>query len=118
MPEFLGFGQKLEFRCKRISDQQCARGVPKNKGSFKPHLASRVAMFLIASSSPRSRGSHLADELLVCVMVSFGKLMGYVVVEAALDELFLEDVSHVAYVISNAEWKPKEAWKHFQDVIS
>jgi hypothetical protein len=51
-------------------------------------------------------------------MVSFGKLMGYVVVEAALDELFLEDVSHVAYVISNAEWKPKEAWKHFQDVIS
>jgi hypothetical protein len=51
-------------------------------------------------------------------MVGFGKLMRYVVVEAALDELFLEDTGHVVYVISNAEWKPKEAWKHFQDIVS
>jgi hypothetical protein len=94
-------------------------GVPrKTGGSFKPHLASRVAGFLIVSTSPRSRGSHLAHELLVCVVVGFGKLTGYVVVEAALDELFLEDTSHVAYVISDTDWKPKEAWKYSQDVVS
>jgi hypothetical protein len=51
-------------------------------------------------------------------MVGFGKLTGYVVVEAAFDQLFLEDISHVGYVPSDAEWKPKEAWKHFQDVVS
>jgi hypothetical protein len=51
-------------------------------------------------------------------MVCFGKLMRYVVVEAAFDELFLEDTSHVGYVPSDAEWKPKEAWKHLQDVVS
>jgi hypothetical protein len=45
-------------------------------------------------------------------MVGFGKLVGYVVVEAALDEFFLEDISHVAYVPSDADWKPKEAWKY------
>jgi len=90
----------------------------KTGGSFKPHLALRVAGFLIVSSSPRSRGSHLADELLVCVVVGFGKLAGYVVVEAALDEFLLEDTSHVAYVISDADWKPKEAWKYSQDVVS
>ena len=90
-------------------------GVPrKTGGSFKPHLASRVAGFLIVSTSPRSRGSYLADELLVCVVVGFGKLTGYVLVEAALDELFLEDTSHVAYVISDTDWKPKEAWKYSQ----
>jgi hypothetical protein len=94
-------------------------GVPrKTGGSFKPHLASRVTGFLIVSTSPGSGGSHLADELLVCVVVCFGKLTGYVVVEAALDELFLEDTSHVAYVISDADWKPKEAWKYSQDVVS
>jgi hypothetical protein len=96
----------------------CERVCQKNKGSFKPQLGSRVARFLIASSSPRSWRSHLADELLVCIMVGFGKLTGYVVVEAAFDELFLEDTSHVGYVPSDAEWKPKEAWKHFQDVVS
>jgi hypothetical protein len=51
-------------------------------------------------------------------VVGFGKLTGYVVVEAALDELFLEGTSHVAYVISDTDWKPKEAWKHLQDVVS
>jgi hypothetical protein len=51
-------------------------------------------------------------------MVCLGKLMGYVVVEAALDELFFKDISHVAYVPSDAEWKPKEAWKYLQDVVS
>jgi len=51
-------------------------------------------------------------------MVSFGKLTGYVGVEAALDELLLEDTSHMGYVSSDAEWKPKEAWKHFQGVVS
>jgi len=51
-------------------------------------------------------------------MVDLGKLTGYVVVEAALDEFFLEDTSHVAYVASDADWKPKEAWKYFQDVVS
>jgi len=90
----------------------------KTRGYFKPHLAWLVAEFSAASSSPRSWGSHLADELLVCVVVCFGKLTGYVVVEAALDELFLEDTSHVAYVISDTDWKPKEAWKYSQDVVS
>jgi hypothetical protein len=51
-------------------------------------------------------------------MVGFGKLMGYVVVEAAQDELFFEDTSHVAYVSSDTDWKPKQAWKHFQDIVS
>jgi hypothetical protein len=51
-------------------------------------------------------------------MVGLGKLTGYVVVEAALDEFFLEDTSHVAYVISDTDWKPKEAWKYSQDVVS
>jgi hypothetical protein len=51
-------------------------------------------------------------------MVGFGKLTGNLVVEAALDELFLEDTSQVGYVPSDAEWKPKEAWKHLQDVVS
>jgi len=37
-------------------------------------------------------------------MVDLGKLTGYVVVEAALDEFFLEDTSHVAYVASDADW--------------
>ena len=51
-------------------------------------------------------------------MVGLGKLTGYVVVEAALDEFFLEDTSHVAYVTSDTDWKPKEAWKYSQDVVS
>jgi hypothetical protein len=45
-------------------------------------------------------------------VVGLGKLTGYVVVEAALDELLFEDISHVAYVSSDADWKPKEAWKY------
>jgi hypothetical protein len=90
----------------------------KTRGYFKPHLAWFATEFFAASSSPRSWGSHLADELLVCVVVGFGKLTGYVLVEAALDEFFLEDNSHVAYVVSDTDWKPKEAWKYSQDVVS
>jgi hypothetical protein len=37
-------------------------------------------------------------------MIDFGKLTRYVLVEAALDELFLEDISHVAYVPSDVDW--------------
>ena len=44
--------------------------------------------------------------------------MGYVGVEAALDELLFEDISHVAYVPSDVDWKPKEAWKYLQDIVS
>jgi hypothetical protein len=90
----------------------------KTRGYFKPHLAWLATGFFAASSSPRSRGSHLADELFVCVVVGLGKLTGYVLVEAALDELFLEDTCHVAYVISDTDWKPEEAWKYSQDVVS
>jgi hypothetical protein len=103
-----------------IPDQltTCKRMYKKTRGYFKPHLASLATGSFVASSSPRSRGSHLAEQLLVCVVVGFGKLTGYVVVETALDELFLEDTSHVTYVISDTDWKPKEAWKYSQDVVS
>jgi hypothetical protein len=39
-------------------------------------------------------------------------------VKAALDELFLKDISHVTYGCSDADWKPKYAWKHSQHVVS
>jgi hypothetical protein len=37
-------------------------------------------------------------------MIDFGELTRYVLVEATLDELFLEDVTHVAYVPSDVDW--------------
>jgi hypothetical protein len=37
-------------------------------------------------------------------MIDFGKLTRYIVVQPALDELFLEDISHVAYVSSDVDW--------------
>jgi hypothetical protein len=36
--------------------------------------------------------------------VGLGKLAGYVIVEAALDELFLKDISHVTYGCSDVDW--------------
>jgi hypothetical protein len=44
--------------------------------------------------------------------------MGFLVVEAALDQLLFKDTSHVVHVSSNADWKPKEAWKQFQDIVA
>ena len=60
----------------------------------------------------------MADESLVCVVKCFSKLMGCLVVEAALDQLLFKDTSHVVQVFSDADWKPKEAWKQFQDIVS
>jgi len=91
---------------------------PKKRGYFKPHLASRLTEFSAVSSRPRSRGSYLTDDLLVRVVECSGKLMGYFLVEAALDELLLKHSSHVAYVLSDVDWKPKQAWKHLQDIVS
>jgi hypothetical protein len=107
MVGFLGLGQKTGLPMQAVSGSAVSKlrkDIRKTGGSFKPHLASRVTRFLIHSSGPGSWGSYLADELFVCVMVDFGKLTGYVVVEAALDELFLEDISHVAYVPSDVDW--------------
>lgn len=50
--------------------------------------------------------------------VGFSKLTGYIIVEAALDELFLKDIGHVTYVCSDADWKPKEGRKHLDYVVS
>jgi alpha-D-ribose 1-methylphosphonate 5-phosphate C-P lyase len=50
-------------------------------------------------------------------MVGFGELTGYIAVEAALDELFLEDISDVMHACSDIDWKPKEGWKHSQHVV-
>jgi len=91
---------------------------PKKRGYFKRHLDSRLTEFSAASSSPRSLGSYLADKLLVRVVECFGKLMGYFGVEAALDELLFKDTSHMVYVLSDVDWKPKQAWKHLQDIVS
>ena len=37
-------------------------------------------------------------------MIDFGKLTRYVMVEAALDELFLVDIGHAAYVPPDVDW--------------
>jgi hypothetical protein len=51
-------------------------------------------------------------------MVDLRKLTGYIVVEAALDELIFEGISHLAYLPPDVDWKPKEAWNDLQDVVS
>lgn len=50
-------------------------------------------------------------------MVGLCELAGHLMVEAALDELFLKDICDVMYAGSDVDWKPNEAWKHSEHVV-
>ena len=85
---------------------------------FQAGLSFTRRQMASSSSNPRSQRGDLADESIVCFMVGFGKLAGCVVVEAALNEFLLKDISHVTYAGPEIDWKPDYVWKYFQRIVS